>query len=162
MLGWVDDCFYSFDFFFFLRFWILSESFVTIVRLFLPWLFRGMANRFPDKQTRADCRDGLCFLASGCTGGGCGLTIMATLGIEANWWLYVVLFAALLILLAINLYVVVIWQHPDDKNEAYFPKAIVVRVALVNPPPSASVKRRVVYVLQCVQRGTGIPGPWNC
>eukprot|EP00904_Undaria_pinnatifida_P004534 jgi/Undpi1/14081/HiC_scaffold_9.g03732.m1 len=51
---------------------------------------------------------------------------MATLGIEANWWLYVVLFAALLILLAINLYVVVIWQHPDDKNEAYFPKAIVL------------------------------------
>lgn len=51
---------------------------------------------------------------------------MATLGIEANWWLYLVLFAALLILLAINLYVVVIWQHPDDKNESYFPKAVVV------------------------------------
>lgn len=51
---------------------------------------------------------------------------MATLGIEADWWLYVVLFAALFILLAMNLYVVVIWQHPDDKNEAYFPKAVVV------------------------------------
>lgn len=51
---------------------------------------------------------------------------MATLGIEADWWLYVVLFAALLILLAINSYIVVIWQHPDDKNEAYFPKAVVV------------------------------------
>ena len=51
---------------------------------------------------------------------------MATLGIEADWWLYVVLFAAILILLAINTYVVVIWQHPDDRNESYFPKAIVV------------------------------------
>lgn len=46
--------------------------------------------------------------------------------IEADWFLYVVLFAAILILLAINVYVVVLWQHPDDKNEAYFPKAIVV------------------------------------
>lgn len=52
---------------------------------------------------------------------------MATLGIEADWWLYVVLFAAIFLLLAINVYIVVIWQHPDDKNEAYFPKAIVVR-----------------------------------
>eukprot|EP00752_Nemacystus_decipiens_P006149 g5547.t1 len=51
---------------------------------------------------------------------------MAALGIEADWWLYVVLFAALLILLAINSYIVVIWQHPDDKNEAYFPKAVVL------------------------------------
>lgn len=51
---------------------------------------------------------------------------MATLGIEEDWWLYVVLFAALFILLAVNSYVVVIWQHPDDKNEAYFPKAVVV------------------------------------
>lgn len=50
----------------------------------------------------------------------------ATLGIEADWWLYVVLFAAVLILLAVNAYVVVLWQHPDDKNEAYFPKAVVV------------------------------------
>lgn len=46
--------------------------------------------------------------------------------VEANWWLYLVLFASILILLAINVYVVVIWQHPDDKNEAYFPKAVVV------------------------------------
>lgn len=51
---------------------------------------------------------------------------MATLGIEADWWLYVVLFAAILILLTINVYIVVIWQHPDDKNEAYFPKTVVV------------------------------------
>lgn len=51
---------------------------------------------------------------------------MGTLGIEKNWWLYVVLFAALFILLAVNAYIVVIWQHPDDKNEAYFPKAVVV------------------------------------
>lgn len=46
--------------------------------------------------------------------------------VEANWWLYLVLFASILILLAINVYVVVIWQHPDDKNEAYFPKAVVL------------------------------------
>lgn len=84
---------------------------------------RGWTNRFPDQR---DCRDGFHFLAAGCTSEGDGLKIMATLGIEADWWLYVVLFAALLILLAINLYVVVIWQHPDDKNESYFPKAVVV------------------------------------
>lgn len=46
--------------------------------------------------------------------------------VEANWWLYLVLFASIFILLAINVYIVVIWQHPDDKNEAYFPKAVVV------------------------------------
>ncbi|CAN0552653.1 unnamed protein product, partial [Ectocarpus sp. 8 AP-2014] len=51
---------------------------------------------------------------------------MGSLGIEENWWLYVVLFAALFILLAVNSYIIVIWQHPDDKNEAYFPKAVVV------------------------------------
>lgn len=52
--------------------------------------------------------------------------------IEADWWLYIVLFAAIFILLAINVYVVVIWQHPDDKNEAYFPKAVVV--SFLHPP----------------------------
>lgn len=46
--------------------------------------------------------------------------------VEANWWLYLVLFLSIFFLLAINVYVVVIWQHPDDKNEAYFPKAVVV------------------------------------
>ncbi|CAM9149336.1 unnamed protein product [Pylaiella littoralis] len=51
---------------------------------------------------------------------------MGSLGIEADWWLYVVLFASLLILLAVNTYIIVIWQHPDDKNEAYFPKAVVL------------------------------------
>lgn len=62
---------------------------------------------------------------------------MATLGIEADWWLYVVLFAAIFILLAINVYIVVIWQHPDDKNEAYFPKAVVVsfRPKRAHPSP---------------------------
>ncbi len=55
-----------------------------------------------------------------------GLEAMGALGIEADWWLYVVLFAALFILLAVNSYIVVLWQHPDDKNEAYFPKAVVV------------------------------------
>lgn len=59
-------------------------------------------------------------------GRSCGSERMATLGIEADWWLYVVLFAAIFILLTINVYIVVIWQHPDDKNEAYFPKTIVV------------------------------------
>lgn len=56
---------------------------------------------------------------------------MGALGIEADWWLYLVLFAALLILLAVNTYIIVIWQHPDDKNEAYFPKAVVVRTVVV-------------------------------
>ena len=54
------------------------------------------------------------------------LEAMGALGIEEDWWLYVVLFAALFILLAVNSYIIVIWQHPDDKNEAYFPKAVVV------------------------------------
>lgn len=56
---------------------------------------------------------------------------MGSLGIEENWWLYVVLFAALFILLAVNSYIIVIWQHPDDKNEAYFPKAVVVSTHIV-------------------------------
>lgn len=46
--------------------------------------------------------------------------------VEANWWLYLMLFLSIFLLLAINVYVVVIWQHPDDKNEAYLPKAVVV------------------------------------
>lgn len=51
---------------------------------------------------------------------------MAGFLVEADWWLYLVLLVSILILLAINIYIIVIWQHPDDRNESYFPKAIVV------------------------------------
>lgn len=51
---------------------------------------------------------------------------MAGFLVEANWWLYLVLFVGIFILLGINIYIIVIWQHPDDKNEAYFPKFVVV------------------------------------
>ncbi|KAG5184761.1 LMBR1-like membrane protein [Tribonema minus] len=30
------------------------------------------------------------------------------------------------ILMAVNLYILVLWQHPDDKNQAYWPKALVL------------------------------------
>ena len=82
---------------------------------------------------------------------------MATLGIEEDWWLYVVLFAALFILLAINSYIVVIWQHPDDKNEAYFPKAVVVSFGVrearrwSHVPISHSPKQCSAWLISCLR-----------
>eukprot|EP01084_Bolivina_argentea_P014613 27308_1 len=51
---------------------------------------------------------------------------MAELEIHEDWWLIFILSAGMLLLLAVNCYVVILWQHPDDKNEAYFPKAVVL------------------------------------
>ena len=44
----------------------------------------------------------------------------------ADPFLIVVILIVTLILLVVNLYILVYFQHPDDKNTAYFPKILVV------------------------------------
>ncbi|KAF0697385.1 Aste57867_11937 [Aphanomyces stellatus] len=43
-----------------------------------------------------------------------------------NWFLVVVVVIMTLVFLAVNFYILVYFQHPDDKNTAYFPKALVI------------------------------------
>lgn len=44
-----------------------------------------------------------------------------------SWFLLLCVSVVLVLLLAVNVYMLVHWSHPDDRNEAYFPKALVVR-----------------------------------
>lgn len=46
--------------------------------------------------------------------------------IQADWWMYALIAIGVAFLIPINIYILVLWQHPDDKNEAYFPKALVI------------------------------------
>lgn len=43
-----------------------------------------------------------------------------------NWFLILLTVALSLVLLAINVYVLIHYQHPDDANQAWFPKGVVV------------------------------------
>ena len=44
----------------------------------------------------------------------------------ANYFLIPVAIVAAAIVVAINLYVLVHFQHPNDRNQSYFPKLVVV------------------------------------
>jgi len=50
---------------------------------------------------------------------------MVKLG-NVDLFLVIAIVVALLILLIIGFYLLVNYQHPDDKNDAYLPKAVVV------------------------------------
>jgi LMBR1 domain-containing protein 1 len=43
-----------------------------------------------------------------------------------NWFLIFITVALSLVLVAVNVYVLVHYQHPDDVNQAWFPKIVVV------------------------------------
>lgn len=45
---------------------------------------------------------------------------------DVDLFLIIAIVVALVILLIIGFYLLVNYQHPDDKNEAYLPKAVVV------------------------------------
>ena len=47
--------------------------------------------------------------------------------VNADWLLYVMLAIGFAVLILVNIYILVLWQHPDDRNEAYWPKTLVVR-----------------------------------
>jgi LMBR1 domain-containing protein 1 len=44
----------------------------------------------------------------------------------ADIFLICVIVVSLVILLVVGLYFVIKYQHPDDKNDAYFPKLVVL------------------------------------
>ena len=44
-----------------------------------------------------------------------------------NWFLILVAIIASVVLVAINVYVLIHFQHPEDRNQAWFPKLVVVR-----------------------------------
>ncbi|KAH7618932.1 putative LIMR family protein [Nannochloris sp. 'desiccata'] len=43
-----------------------------------------------------------------------------------NWFLIIVVAVVALLTIALSLYLLVIYQHPEDKNQAWFPKVVVV------------------------------------
>lgn len=43
-----------------------------------------------------------------------------------NWFLIFLTVALSLVLVAVNIYLLVHYQHPDDVNQAWFPKIVVV------------------------------------
>lgn len=45
---------------------------------------------------------------------------------SADWFLIVIVVVMVLALLFANVYLLVYFQHDDDKNTAYFPKALVI------------------------------------
>ena len=47
------------------------------------------------------------------------------MAVEADWFLIVAILVAFIILAVVGFYVLVKYQHPDDKNEAWFPKLVV-------------------------------------
>lgn len=51
-----------------------------------------------------------------------------------SWFLLLCIGVMIVVLLAINVYMLVHWSHPDDKNEAYFPKALVVSAIFGTEP----------------------------
>ena len=44
-----------------------------------------------------------------------------------NWFLILVAIIASVVLVMINVYILVNFQHPEDRNQAWFPKLVVVR-----------------------------------
>ena len=43
-----------------------------------------------------------------------------------NWFLIIVVAAVALMTIALSVYIIVIYQHPEDKNQAWFPKLVVL------------------------------------
>jgi hypothetical protein len=65
-----------------------------------------------------------------------------------NWFLIIVAIVCSVVVTMINVYILVHFQHPEDRNQAWFPKLVVVRArgeatsraraplgASVDPPP---------------------------
>lgn len=61
-----------------------------------------------------------------------------------SWFLLLCIAVMVGLLLAVNVYMLVHWSHPDDRNEAYFPKALVVRDGLV-PASLSRALRSIMY-----------------
>jgi len=45
-----------------------------------------------------------------------------------NWFLIIVAIVCSVLVTIINVYILVHFQHPEDRNQAWFPKIVVVRV----------------------------------
>ena len=61
-----------------------------------------------------------------------------------NWFLILVAIIASVVLVLINVYILVHFQHPEDRNQAWFPKLVVVRApnrSTLNPQPRSSPRR---------------------
>ena len=43
-----------------------------------------------------------------------------------NWFLIIVVCALALLTIALSVYLIVIYQHPEDRNQAWFPKLVVL------------------------------------
>ena len=53
-----------------------------------------------------------------------------------NWFLILVAIIASVVLVAINVYVLIHFQHPEDRNQAWFPKFVVVRTRAPGTSPN--------------------------
>ena len=58
-----------------------------------------------------------------------------------NWFLILVACVCAVIVVMINVYILIHYQHPEDRNQAWWPKFVVVRAASPASPPSARFAR---------------------
>ena len=69
-----------------------------------------------------------------------------------NWFLILVAIIASVVLVAINVYVLIHFQHPEDRNQAWFPKLVVVRTRapgnVVSEPSRADLPLHRPYLNQ--------------
>ena len=61
-----------------------------------------------------------------------------------NWFLILVAIIASVVLVAINVYVLIHFQHPEDRNQAWFPKLVVVRTRA--PGTSSANPREQIFL----------------
>lgn len=45
---------------------------------------------------------------------------------SVNWFLIIVVVAVAILTALLSVYIIVIYQHPEDKNQAWFPKIVVL------------------------------------
>ena len=60
-----------------------------------------------------------------------------------NWFLIIVAIVCSVVVTMINVYILVHFQHPEDRNQAWFPKLVVVRArgeATLERHPSSRVR----------------------
>lgn len=56
-----------------------------------------------------------------------------------NWFLIVVAVVSSILVTLINVYILVHFQHPEDRNQAWFPKVVVVRGGAARSNPNEKI-----------------------
>ena len=57
-----------------------------------------------------------------------------------NWFLILVACVCAVVVVAINVYILVHFQHPEDRNQAWWPKIVVVRARSTSIHPLSGAR----------------------